>query len=188
MNSSLDRFQAVWNWHRVAYRALDVFERDVRTHPEDHLDALRAESQQTALLNTGMCRDELEDFALLSLWAVFEDAINAWLIQHVRWIDVQDAFDQKMRSQLTKRLERWSVEEKIDVLKPLVGVEAAQNLQAIRRWRDWVAHRKTTARPEAVDFESAQSIFVAVLTRLEMTPDGVKNGQGASGMRGEMAG
>ena len=72
MNSNLEQFQAVWTWYRVASHALNVFEQDIRVHPEDHLDELQAESQQSVLSHVGACRDEMENFALLSLWALFE--------------------------------------------------------------------------------------------------------------------
>ena len=80
MNSSHDRFQAVWDWHRVAVRAIDVL--------------------------------------------------------------------------------------------TLIGEDVTKNLHAVRKWRDWVAHRKAGARPAAVDLEMAQSLLIAALTRLEMCPIG----------------
>lgn len=170
MNSSLDRFQAVWTWHRVAVRALNVFEQDVKVHPEGHLDDLRAESQQSVLVHVAMCRDELEDFVLLSLWALFEEALNDWLAQRVKWAGVTSEFDQGIRSGLAMRVQRWDISEKIKALNPLIGEETAKSLRAVLEWRNWVAHRKTGARPAAVDLEMAQSLFIAVLTRLELCP------------------
>ena len=46
MTSNLDRFDAVWTWHRVTTHALDLFETEVRDHPEKHLNALATQSQQ----------------------------------------------------------------------------------------------------------------------------------------------
>lgn len=170
MNSSLDRFQAVWTWHRVAIHALNVFEQDVQVHPEGHLDELQAESQQSILSHVGMCREELDDFALLSLWALFEEAVNNWLTQRVKWAGVAPELDAGIRKGLAKRVQHWTIGEKIDALKPLTGEDVTKDLHAVRKWRDWVAHRTAGARPAAVDFEMAQSLFIAVLTRLEMCP------------------
>ncbi len=172
MNSSHDRFQAVWDWHRVAVRAIDVFENEVKQRPESHVDTITSESPQVVLSQIGGCRDEFENFALLSLWALFEEAINDWLTQRVQWASVVPELDEGLRKGLSKRVQHWSITEKIDALKTLIGEDVTKNLHAVRKWRDWVAHRKAGARPAAVDLEMAQSLLIAALTRLEMCPIG----------------
>ncbi len=172
MNSSLDRFQAVWRWHRIAVRALDVLENEVKQRPESHVEAITGESQQVVLTQVGDCRDELENFALLSLWALFEEAINDWLTQRVQWVGAVPELDEGMRKGLSKRVQHWSISEKIDALKALIGEDVTKDLHAVRKWRDWVAHRKAGARPAAVDFEMAQSLLTTALASLEMCPIG----------------
>ncbi len=167
MTSNLDRFDAVWTWHRVATHALDLFETEVRDHPEKHLNALAAQSQQDVLSHVSVGRDELENFALLSLWALFEEAINDWLAQRTQWVGgVQDC-DQTLRGGLLRRIQHWSIGEKIDAFKPLLGSEFVKNLHTIRTWRDWVAHRKKGPRPAAVDFATAQTLLEETVRQLQ---------------------
>lgn len=176
MNSSPNRFEAVWSWHRVACCALNVFEKALN-NPEKHLSELAelaAESESSVLLHLGICRAEMENFALLSLWAIFEEAINDWLTQRVKWVGVASELpelDEDIRKGLAKRVQHWTIGEKIDALKKLIGEDSAKDLHAVRKWRDWVAHRKTGARPIAVDFEIAQSLLIGVLMRLETCPE-----------------
>lgn len=61
----------------------------------------------------------------------------------------------------------WKTGEKIDALKPLIGKEAAIELQKTLNWVA-VAHRKVGPRLGAADSEMAQRLLVAVLTRLEL--------------------
>lgn len=172
MASSLERFDAVWSWYRVSVQALEVFEVEARERPERHLRDLAAESQQEVLAGIGTSRDELENFALLSLWAVFEETINGWLLRRIHWIQATPESDRRITTGLQRQVIHWRVAEKIDALALLIGEDAARNLQTVRKWRDWVAHRKTGPRPTAVDFETAQTLFEAVLTELEDCPQG----------------
>lgn len=171
MSSNFERFEAVWMWHRVAVRALDVFEHSAVEHPQQHIEALQTESPASVLAGIQTCREEMENFALLSLWALFEEAINDWLIQRVRWVGAAvPALDNGIRQALQRRIQHWTIGEKIDALKAVVGDDTTRELHKVRKWRDWVAHRKAGARPAACDFEMAQSLFTAVLAELERCP------------------
>ena len=171
MTSSFDeRLRSVWTWQRTAARALALFEREVGEQPERHLDTRWATTEQELLGQIGRCRSELEDFALLSHWAIFEEFVNDWLIRRTHWAGVSSEKDDRVRKWLSRRIQHWSFEEKLTALKPILGEELALELNALRRWRDWVAHRKQEPRPEALDFDQAQSLLTAALTRLEMMP------------------
>ena len=172
MASSRERFDSVLAWYRVSTQALDVFEVEARERPERHVAEVAAESQQEVLAGIGASREELENFALLSLWAMFEEVINDWLLRRVRWVRSGENLDPRLQAGLARQVTHWRTAEKIEALAMLLGEETARDLQTVRKWRDWVAHRKRGARPTAVDFETAQALFDAVLTQLEACPMG----------------
>ena len=169
MSSDLSQgFAPVSSWTRVNQKALDELENSLRRRVYVYDDSeARAELEQI-----GPCREELENFAILSFWAVFEETLNTWLAQRTYWAGVSFENDEDVRKGLLRRIQYWTVAEKIDALKPLFGKELANDLHALRRWRDWVAHRKAGPRPSVVDIEMAQSLFISALTRLEMYPKG----------------
>jgi hypothetical protein len=169
-----DRLRAVWQWQRTAARALDGFEREVREQPERYIDPQWATNEQELLQQIGRCREELEDFALLSHWAIFEAFVNDWWIRRTRWADIHPDADEKVKSGLAKRIEHWSFEDKLMALKPWLGDELTAQLNALRRWRDWVAHRKQGPRPDTLDFDQAQSLLIAAITKFELVGDGVE--------------
>ena len=171
MNFNIERLQATFQWYRITLLALDVLEQDIKNDPEKHLAQLQAESQNSILKQMGKSREELENFALLSFWALFEEILNEWLAQRTQWSGAGQEFDKNICDGLLRRIQHWGITEKIDALKPLLGQEITKNLHTLRRWRDWVAHRKAGARPVAVDFNMAQSLIVAALTALELYPD-----------------
>lgn len=165
----LQGFVPIWSWKRVNQKALDELEKSLRCRLDQQDDSeARAELDQLR-----PCREELENFVILSLWAVFEETLNTWLAQRTQWSGVTQEMDKGIRDGLLRRIQHWSVAEKIDALKPLFGKDIVQDLHDLRKWRDWVAHRKTGPRPKAVDIEMAQSLFIAALTRLELCPVGV---------------
>lgn len=164
----LHHFQPVWGWMRTNHKALDALEYNLFRQLEEQEDS----GAQAELNQLRLCRQELENFAILSLWAIFEEALNQWLSQRTHWAGVIAAHDQEIRKGLLRRIQYWSIAEKIDALKPVFGKENTSNLHALRSWRDWVAHRKAGPRPEACDIEMAQSLLLAALTRLEMYPAG----------------
>jgi len=171
MTSNFDkRLRSVWTWQRTAARALDLFEREVGEQPERHLDARWATTEQELLGQIGRCRSELEDFALLSHWAIFEEFVYDWLIRRTYWAGVSSEKDDCVRKGLSRRIQYWSFEEKLTALKPILGKELALELNALRRWRNWVAHGKQEPRPVSFNFDQAQSLLTAALTRLESVP------------------
>lgn len=170
MNTELlGGFHPVWNWQRTSEKALDALENQLhqRLHEQGDSEA-RAELEQLA-----PCREELENFAILSLWAVFEEALNTWLAQRTHWAGVAMQDEEGIRSGLLRRIQHWGMAEKIDALQPLLGTDNTQHLHGLRKWRDWVAHRKIGARPQAISIDMAQSLLISVMTQLEMRPQSI---------------
>lgn len=170
--SSIARFQAVWDWYQVAVHALDVFEEDIQLNPDRHLAMLGVDAVQSISLNLQSSRDELENFALLSLWALFEEAVNDWFAQRIFWAGSAAELDEMIRGSLLKRIQHWTIVEKIDALKQLLGGDVVRDLHAVRKWRDWVAHRKlnSDARPQVVEFSVVQVLFIDALSNMNAYP------------------
>lgn len=157
-------FEGVWSWRRVNQKALDELEASLRRRLENGEDS----EAQDELEQLRPCYEELENFVVLSLWAVFEETLNTWLAQRTQWAGTWTEDDRKIREGLVRRIQHWSITEKIDALQPVFSKDVTQDLHDLRKWRDWVAHRKTGPRPRAIDVDMAESLFIAVITRLEM--------------------
>ncbi|MBF0257201.1 MAG: hypothetical protein HQL47_12255, partial [Gammaproteobacteria bacterium] len=159
--------RSVWTWQFINQKALDELENSLRRRLDEQDDSeARDELEQLRI-----CREELENFAILSLWAVFEETLNSWLAQRTYWAVASEEGDRNIRESLLRRIQHWSMAEKIDALQPVFGNEVTHNLQNLRKWRDWVAHRKTGPRPEAVDADMAESLFSEVIAQLEVYPE-----------------
>lgn len=164
----LGGFRPVWNWQHTSQKALDVLENQLRQRLHEQGDSeARAQLEQLV-----PCREELENFAFLSLWAVFEEALNTWLAQRTHWAGGVAPDEERIRSGLLRRIQHWGMAEKIDALQPLLGSDNTQDLHGLRKWRDWVAHRKIGARPQAISIDMAQSLLISAITQLEMSPQG----------------
>ena len=173
MNIQIDRFESVWAWHRVATLALDHFEAEIRKDFDAWADAFAGDSHHCIVSSVNASRDELDNFVLLSTWAIFEQSVNDWLASRTYWALGVENCDKSFRLGLLRRIEHWTVSEKIDALKPLLGNELIEDLHCLRRSRDWVAHRKSNCdKPRGLALSSLQLTIEEVLNRMSFCSQG----------------
>ncbi len=163
--NSKQRFLDILNWMPIGQKALDAPQADLRKRMKTDEDSEAREE----LGHVGSCRGALEDFAILSMGAVFEELLNTWLIQRLRWVGASTEDDSEIRQGLLRRIQSWSIAEKIDALQPILQ-EQTKDLQELRKWRNWVAHDKKSPRPTAIDVDSAVTLLEAVMTKLPLCP------------------
>jgi len=93
----------------------------------------------------------LDDATVVNLWALFERS----LIEHVTasWpdgIDRPETFVVRLQEKAAREIERWRVEELLDLYKGWVGSETLGAVKQVKSYRDWVAHRNPRKVPSAV--------------------------------------
>lgn len=126
--------------------------------------------QQELKADIAVCKQAAEDFAILSMWAIFERRLIARLEDECRKMTIAppDEFNQRVLGKVVEAVEYWRIDEALDLIKPLVGSNLAGQTKQIKRYRDWVAHqnpRKPT--PARIDVPTATVILKNIAVALE---------------------
>ena len=104
-------------------------------------------------------REEIDDFAILSMVAVFEQKLLSVVEQIYKNIDsdVQKNFADLSRERELleffhkKTLKRWHFEDILELFKDFVDRDFLSQIKLIYKYRNWVAHGKYTDQPTSVD-------------------------------------
>jgi hypothetical protein len=124
---------------------LSVLERDVK----------RAQSENKKLV-------------ILSLWSVFERCLVEYLQRHISIPPVSmPEVGNLLQQQIVDAVEWWKVDDKLDILKPLLTVKVVGRLKQIRQFRDWVAHRNPSASPNNIDPQTAYTLLREAVQQIE---------------------
>ncbi len=102
-----------------------------------------AEKPDSTLKKMNFVEDEIEDIIILSLFASFERELR---------ISIQTIFEnnftkisnthKKICSIAIKDIERWPVNDMVDLLDDIVDVNLRGRVKQIYEYRNWVAHGK----------------------------------------------
>jgi hypothetical protein len=113
-----------------------------------------------------MCHDESENFAVLSMWAVFERFIIDYLRdkgRHLMEIEPK-GLSEPFYSQLEASVEYWRIEDILDILKGVVDSRLIGDAKNIKKYRDWVAHKNPRRSHEGkTDPKLAYSILSQII-------------------------
>jgi hypothetical protein len=93
----------------------------------------------------------LDDATVINLWVVFE----RFLIEHVMasWPDRAGgptSFTIRVREKAERAVERWRLEDLLDLYKGWVDSNALGTAKQVKSYRDWIAHRNPRKAPSAV--------------------------------------
>jgi hypothetical protein len=97
-------------------------------------------------------KQRIDDSAIFSMWVVFERTLVEYIIKIIvlpssvgttASTDIQNAVSEKIR----KEVDWWKVEDKLDLVKPLLTSNVVGKLKQIKKYRDWIAHRSSTSAP-----------------------------------------
>jgi hypothetical protein len=153
-----------WTWYVTTRTQVKLFGRLGRKHwdelpwdgalgKDDKLKSLEAEAIVTG---SAFCLDHLDDFAVLILFSMFESVVRAQVLS-----DVEDeksrlrhALIIRIVADATDEIEHGSFYRVLQVLKGL-DANVIEEVHQVRRYRNWVAHGRRTAKPDAVDPETA---------------------------------
>ncbi|MCL4408019.1 MAG: hypothetical protein M1542_01500 [Thermotogae bacterium] len=98
-------------------------------------------------------REEIDDFAILSMVAVFEQKLVSILEDVYAGIRENQ---EGLKSDLLeffheKALKRWHFEDILELFKDFVNDELFDQIKSIYKYRNWVAHGKYTEKPTSLD-------------------------------------
>lgn len=116
------------------------------------------------------CKQAAEDFAILSMWAVFERRLIVRLEDECQKMQGTQptAFNQRVFEKISHTIERWRIDEALDLIKPMVGGDLAGQAKSIKKYRDWVAHRNPrTPVPTRVDPQTARELLKLIAVALD---------------------
>jgi hypothetical protein len=172
---AIDQVSRIWN---LTQDALSIVMREVRkqsknTETTSHILARtgfeeRALSQAEADITD--CKQTAEDFAILSMWAVFERRLVTRLEDECYKMHGSQPteFNQRVFEKISSTIEYWRVDEALDLIKPLVGGDLAGQAKSIKKYRDWVAHRNPRKpTPARVDPQTAREILKIIAAALD---------------------
>jgi hypothetical protein len=149
-----------WRWYETARRLARTMERLGERHwntlPWDgdlgHDNHLKHLTSAGILNDTEMFLSDLDDLCVLLLFSVFEATIREQVLAEVeaelpplRHVAIKRALDD-----MKEGIEHGSF---FKVLEPYKDIDAnlIEQVNQVRRYRNWVAHGRRTAQPAAVD-------------------------------------
>jgi hypothetical protein len=102
------------------------------------------------------CLEHLDDFAVLVLFSVFESIVRVQVLSDVeeQKSRLSHALIVQIVEDAVEEIEHGSFYRLLEVLKPY-GAALVEEVNQVRRYRNWVAHGRRTAKPYAVDPETA---------------------------------
>lgn len=115
------------------------------------------------------CRQAAEDFAILSMWAIFERQLIKRLEHECLKMKLEDAsgFNQGLFEKLLKAIEYWKIGEALDLAKPLVGSELIGQIKQVKQYRDWIAHRNPRKpTPTKTDADTVERLLCQAIQAL----------------------
>lgn len=120
-------------------------------------------------------QEKMADFAVLSLWVLFERAIIEYLQKKSTHLGDHDPKDLclTLSQSVSSDLERWRIDDVLDIFKSVLDSNLIGKIKQIKRYRDWVAHRNPRkAQPAKTTPEEAFRYLNAFLKELEQVdPD-----------------
>jgi hypothetical protein len=153
-----------WTWYVTTRNQLKLFGRlgqkhwdnlpwDGKLGQDDKLNSLEAE---VIVKGSAFCLDHLDDFAVLILFSVFESIVRAQVLSEIEEEKsrLRHALIIQIVTDATDAIEHGSFFRVLDVFKAL-DVNLIEEINQVRRYRNWVAHGRRAAKPDAVDPETA---------------------------------
>ncbi len=153
-----------WDWYLRAKKQLGPFNRIGRRHwsglpgdgPIGRDEKLRDIEAQDIVDDTSFCLDHLNDFAVLILFSAFESIIRERArldVQNERK-DVSHPLVARILDESIQDIELGSIFRVLDVFKGR-DADLVEEVNQVRRYRNWVAHGRRGDPPAVVGPEAA---------------------------------
>jgi hypothetical protein len=149
-----------WTWYSTTREQLNLFGRFGRRHwdflPWDgdlgRDERFKTLESRAIVDNVDLCLKHLDDFAVLILFSAFESIIREEIKTAIQAEagESRHPFIVQMLEDAIDDVEHGSISR---VLKPFKGMAAdlTEEVNQVRRYRNWVAHGRRDSQPDAVD-------------------------------------
>ncbi len=157
-------FDEAWDWYIKTRKQLELLGRIGRRH-WDHLpwdgelgrdEKLNSVEADDIVADTGFSLNHLDDFAVLILFSAFESILRDRARSEVRkeLERLVNPLATRILDEAARDLEQSSIFRVLELYK---GQDAnlVQEVNQVRRYRNWVAHGRQGSCPAEVDPESA---------------------------------
>lgn len=177
----MSAIQEVYEVHLAAMAGLKVVKRTRESATTDDLHPFRntyfhAMKPEQVYLRVEQAGKELEETAVLSLYAAFESSLRSHICTALLPSLTGPALRHEEDVRLTGAIRSWideelSMDKVISLFESSVGVEALARVGTVRKFRHWVAHgRRSTKRPPDVSPKFAYEVLSTFLTRAQLLP------------------
>lgn len=102
-------------------------------------------------------RRELDKLVIIALWARFEREIIEYVQNVADTIGNSQSvlFSNALRSKMKSEIERWRIDDILDLFKVLVNSELLGQIRQIKNFRDWIVHQNPANEPRGRGVEAA---------------------------------
>lgn len=153
-----------WRWYLTTRSQLQMFGRLGRKYwdflpwdgPLGKDDKFKRLESDTIVTDAGFGLEHLDDFAVLILFSVFESIIRDRVLEDVR-IErgrLSHVLVTQIVDDAIQNIEQGSFFRVLEVYKGQ-DVELVEEVNQVRKYRNWVAHGRRTDRPDAVEPDTA---------------------------------
>ncbi len=172
MPPSKDLLVTAWNAYLVTQDAFKVSQRAALSGHGglfSDLNVLEA-APDAAELALNSARKRSDEFVILAMWAEFERCVIEFLEKHTESLSshTPDPLWQKLAPHISKEVEYWRSDDRLDVLKGLVDPQRVGAAKQVNEFRNWVAHKNPNRPPSAqVDPAFAYQLLTQILGDLD---------------------
>ncbi|MGA2027015.1 MAG: hypothetical protein ABSH17_08105 [Syntrophobacteraceae bacterium] len=163
-----DSLNEVWENYQLARDCFKITGRIVKSKNQGLLSytsfAMASEEDAGKIIEIG--RSEWDDFAILSLWAVFERVVIDFVREKAKILINQHPkdFSKRLYGFVEGQIEFWKIGDKLDLLKGVVDSALIGQAKQIKNYRDWVVHKSRTPADNVTPKQA-----YAVLSRIVST-------------------
>lgn len=172
---SLDSLQAAWDWYQDTRLQLRIVERLARRYwaelpwdgPLGNDDLFRSFEGPELIEKADFSSQHLDDLAIVVLFSVFESMVRKHVLNEVE-VEEPSIHHRAIKAAVMDIKEKISEGSFFDVLQPFKDMcaDLVEEVNQVRRYRNWVAHGKRSEAPPNVDPRTAferLGRFLAVL-------------------------
>jgi hypothetical protein len=172
MNPANNILDTVWDSYLTTIDCLKVASRSIEKG-EFHLMSKTKFVSNSVDAAKRMIKDSqtnIDDFVIVSLWAVFERKLLEYVQSEGRMLlqKIPNDFNTQVHKKVENEMEYWKADEILDLFKTVVSAELIGNAKQVKRYRDWIAHKNPKKGPPAnVPPQTAYRILSDIITTVD---------------------
>ncbi len=161
---AVEAIEEIWLTYQVTKDALKVATHGINRGAIELLQDTFFVNSSTDKAKSDLetCRRAAGDYAILSMWAIFErHVLDALVSENGKMLDMPPSdFNSSLHRKIGDAIEYWRSNDVLDLIRPLVGPDLVGKAKQIKQYRDWLAHRNPKkASPGNVPPTVAYQVF-----------------------------